>query len=112
MGLADLHHQKVESTKRSKTENVSYLAWADFKIKVKQTAHAFWNFIKNKNDKNSIMKSHKNYMIMVVFEVTEAKISTITIWNQFVPLIKMHYRLRYSLDFDLKIRSGQVWIWT
>ena len=30
-------------------------------------------------------------------------------WNQFVPLIKMHYRVRYSLDFDLKIRSGQVW---
>ena len=29
-------------------------------------------------------------------------------WNQFVPLIKMHYRVRYSLDFDLKIRSGQV----
>ena len=26
-----------------------------------------------------------------------------------VPLIKMHYRVRYSLDFDLKIRSGQVW---
>ena len=22
----------------------------------------------------------------------------------------MHYRVRYSLDFDLKIRSGQVWI--
>ena len=22
----------------------------------------------------------------------------------------MHYRLRYSLDFDLKIRSGQGWI--
>ena len=21
----------------------------------------------------------------------------------------MHYRVRYSLDFDLKIRSGQVW---
>ena len=30
-------------------------------------------------------------------------------WNQFVPLIKMHYRVRYSLDFDLKIRSGQGW---
>ena len=29
-------------------------------------------------------------------------------WNQFVPLIKMHYRVRYSLDFDLKIRSVQV----
>ena len=29
-------------------------------------------------------------------------------WNQFVPLIKMQYRVRYSLDFDLKIRSGQV----
>ena len=28
-------------------------------------------------------------------------------WNQFVPLIKMHYRVGYSLDFDLKIRSGQ-----
>ena len=28
-------------------------------------------------------------------------------WNQFVPLIKMHYRVRYSLDFDLKSRSGQ-----
>ena len=23
-------------------------------------------------------------------------------------LIKMHYRVRYLLDFDLKIRSGQV----
>ena len=22
--------------------------------------HAFWNFIENKNDENSIMKSHKN----------------------------------------------------
>ena len=22
----------------------------------------------------------------------------------------MHYRVRYSLDFDPKIRSGQVWI--
>ena len=30
-------------------------------------------------------------------------------WNQWVPLIKMHYRVRYSLDFDLKIRSGQGW---
>ena len=30
-------------------------------------------------------------------------------WNQFVPLIKMHYRVRYSFDFNLKIRSGQVW---
>ena len=29
-------------------------------------------------------------------------------WNQWVPLIKMHYRVRYSLVFDLKIRSGQV----
>ena len=29
-------------------------------------------------------------------------------WNQFFPLIKMHYRVRYSLDFDPKIRSGQV----
>ena len=28
-------------------------------------------------------------------------------WNQFVPLNKMHYRVRYSLDLDLKIRSGQ-----
>ena len=31
-------------------------------------------------------------------------------WNQFVSLIKMHYRVRYSLDFDLKIHSGQVWL--
>ena len=64
----------------------SHLAWADFKIKVKQIAHstlrfdqwipqiskifpqlffysdqhAFWNFIENKNDENSIMKSYKN----------------------------------------------------
>ena len=30
-------------------------------------------------------------------------------WNQWVLLIKMHFRVRYSLDFDLKIRSGQVW---
>ena len=30
-------------------------------------------------------------------------------WNQWVPLIKMHCRVRYLLDFDLKIRSGQVW---
>ena len=29
--------------------------------------------------------------------------------NQWVPLVKMHYRVRYSLDFDLKIHSGQVW---
>ena len=29
------------------------------------------------------------------------------ICHQFVPLIKMHYRVRYSLDFDLKSRSGQ-----
>ena len=29
-------------------------------------------------------------------------------WNQWVPLIKMHCRVHYSLDFDLKIRSGQV----
>ena len=27
--------------------------------------------------------------------------------NQRVPLIKMHCRVRYLLDFDLKIRSGQ-----
>jgi hypothetical protein len=30
-------------------------------------------------------------------------------WNQWVPLIKMHCRVRYLFDFDLKIRSGQVW---
>ena len=29
-------------------------------------------------------------------------------WNQWVPLIKMHCRVRYLFDFDLKIRSGQV----
>ena len=26
-------------------------------------------------------------------------------WNQWVPLIKMHCRVRYSFDFDLKIHS-------
>ena len=31
-------------------------------------------------------------------------------WNQWVPLIKMHCRVRYSFDFDLKICSGQVWM--
>ena len=30
-------------------------------------------------------------------------------WNQWVPLIKMHCRVRYLFDFDLKVRSGQVW---
>ena len=30
-------------------------------------------------------------------------------WNQYVPLIKMHCRVRYLLNFGLKIRSGQVW---
>ena len=30
-------------------------------------------------------------------------------WNQWVPLIKMHCRVRYLFDFDLKIRSDQVW---
>ena len=29
-------------------------------------------------------------------------------WNQFVSLIKMHYRVRCLLDFDLKIPSSQV----
>ena len=29
--------------------------------------------------------------------------------NQWVPLIKMYYRVRYLFDLDLKIRSGQVW---
>ena len=28
--------------------------------------------------------------------------------NQWVPLIKMHCRVRFLLNFDLKIRSGQV----
>ena len=68
--------------------SVPHLAWADFKIKVKQIAHstlrfdqwnpliskmkiftglffysdqhAFWNFIENKNDKKSIIENHKN----------------------------------------------------
>ena len=31
-------------------------------------------------------------------------------WNQWVPLIKMHCRVCYLLDFDLKIHSGQVWV--
>ena len=31
-------------------------------------------------------------------------------WNQWVPLIKMHCRVCYLLDFDLKIRSDQVCI--
>ena len=70
---------------------ITHLAWADFKIKVKQIAHstlrfdqwnpliskmqslkiftglflysdqhAFWNFIQNRSDENSIVKSHKN----------------------------------------------------
>jgi hypothetical protein len=29
-------------------------------------------------------------------------------WNQWVPLIKMHCRVCYLFDFDLKIHSGQV----
>ena len=29
-------------------------------------------------------------------------------WKQWVPLIKMHCRVHYLFDFDLKIRSGQV----
>ena len=28
-------------------------------------------------------------------------------WNQWVPLIKTQCRVRYLLDFDLKLRSGQ-----
>ena len=31
-------------------------------------------------------------------------------WNQWVPLIKMHCRVRYLFDFDLKICSSQVWL--
>ena len=30
-------------------------------------------------------------------------------WNQWVPLIKRQCRVRYLLNFDLKIHSGQVW---
>ena len=63
------------------------------------------------------------YRIFVVFvfdEISKGMIVTIEkepseyfqrlhFWNQWVPLIKMHCRVRYLLDFDLKICSGQVW---
>ena len=55
--------------------NLAHLAWADFKIKVKELGEYF----------------HRLYF-----------------WNQWVPLIKMHCRVRYLFDFDLKIHSGQV----
>ena len=32
-------------------------------------------------------------------------------WNQWAPLIKMHCRVLYSFDCDLKICSGQVCLW-
>ena len=46
-------------------------------------------------------------MIVTIEKEPSEYFQRLHFWNQWVPLIKMHFRVRYSLDFDLKSRSGQ-----
>ena len=62
------------------------------------------------------MTFHNRIFVVFVFdEISKGMIVTIEnffndyiSFNQWVPLIKMHCRMQYLLDFDLKIHSGQV----
>ena len=47
-------------------------------------------------------------MIVTVEKEPSEYFQQLHFWNQWVPLMKMQCRVRYLLDFDLKIRSGQV----
>ena len=69
---------------------------------------------------SSFMTFHNKIFVVFVFnEISKRMIVTIEkepseyfqrlhFWNQWIPLIKMYCRVRYLLDFDLKIHSGQV----
>ena len=72
--------------------------------------------------KNHLVFMNFQYRIFVVFaldKISKGMLVTIEkelgeyfqllhFWNQWAPLIKMHCRVCYLFDFDLKIRSGQV----
>ena len=98
-----------------------HLAWADFRIKVKRIAHSIVHF----DQWNKLISKMLSLKIFIFWPRWPRKrplnLSSfggrpldynlngiLHFWNQFVPLIKMHYTVRYSLDFDPKIRSGQV----
>ena len=52
-------------------------------------------------------KISKGMLVTIEKELGEY-IQWLHFWNQSVPLIKMNCRVRYSFDFDLTIRSGQM----
>ena len=53
-------------------------------------------------------KISKGMLVTIEKELVEY-FQPLHFWNQWVPLIKMHCRVHYLFDFDLNIRSGQVW---
>ena len=47
-------------------------------------------------------------MLVTIEKELEEYFQQLHFRNQFDLLIKMHFRVRYLFDFDLKIHSGQV----
>ena len=98
-----------------------YLAWADFKIKVKQIVHSTlcfdqWNPLISKmwslkifpqlflySDQHAFWNSIENKK-KYVFEILASKSAQsifleLHFWNQWLPMIQMSYRLSYLENF-------------
>ena len=72
-----------------KIHNVSHLAWADFEIKVKQIVHSTVASVTSK----MTSKPQQPWRLPSGFYFK------FHFWNQWLPLIKMSYRLTYLENF-------------
>ena len=100
-------------TKRGGSGGYTY-TWPEWILRMLRFRGCFWGHL-------VFMTFHNRILVVFIFDeiskgmpVTLEKklgeyIQRLHFWNQWVPLIKMHCRVRYLFDFDLNIRSGQVW---
>ena len=80
----------------------------DFKNVIVENIHLVFMTFHNRIFVVFVFDKISKGMLVTIEKEPSEYFQRLHFWNQWVPLIKTQCRVRYLLDFDLKIRSGQV----